>query len=583
MVIEIPKTRAMSRKLEVDLADGTLLNAGEIDPPVPIHWHYGAIPQTFSDEGEALDVLLVLDDSDRAPAEQVRVRPIGVFIAIDGWETNDDKVIAVPDTREHAHIREIGDLPPIETGDGQAMPLAAAVNAFLARYRPGDEIVFDGWGNSRDACRIIRLGMNKYRCAPLARNRSDAHTFPLYQHIFIPPPPRYYGPTHYLEDLAPVNALFRREPCHPGYGHIVSGAELKRVLRDAGLVIGRSRLRGHDRERLVAERLRMADLLIRYGAKVFTASNDGDWLKQARAHGVVTAHVDHEDYEVENVAGISAMDLRTIQYQRADGTHVAIVEHGVDRSALKDRLVRIGVAKADEACRVFNVPDRLIPWEVPGRVTSLTQLTNWVDYGFNIWPDRHNRPHLVIGEAVAEIARACGRSGELDSFMETCTAEFEGVHMLKLAPGQPYGAPTNSIDVGTAIISNSSLAWESRDAMEAILQRPVDNSIVVEEDVPGLRCAVFPIDKSAYSILLEGDPLHHASVDRTCIDPLDPMDSFFDVHGSEHENLAARVRARREAMGEGVFAQNAVTVRRRPPILRARPVDGDGGGGGERH
>ncbi|WP_300474659.1 hypothetical protein [Breoghania sp.] len=45
----------------------------------------------------------------------------------------------------------------------------------------------------------------------------------------------------------------------------------------------------------------------------------------------MTTHVDHEDYEMENVAGISAMDLRTIQYRRADEAHVAVVEHGVDR------------------------------------------------------------------------------------------------------------------------------------------------------------------------------------------------------------------------------------------------------------
>ncbi|MEI2385705.1 inorganic diphosphatase [Breoghania sp. JC706] len=567
VVIEIPKTPAMTQKLEVDLCDGSLLNAGDIDPPIPIHWHYGAIPQTFGGEGEALDVLVVADESERRSGERVRVRPIGVFIAIDGWETNDDKIIAVPDTEAHAGIREIGDLPPIGTGVDAGMPLAAAMNAFLARYRPGDAIVFDGWGNSTDARRIIRLGMNKYRCAPLARTRRDAHTFPLYQHIFVPPPPRHYGATHYLEDVAPVRALFEREPCDREYGHIVSGADLKRELRAVGYAVGRSRLRGHDRQRLVAERLRMADLMMRYGAKVFTASNDADWLRRARAHGVVTAHVDHEDYEVENVAGISAMDLRTIQYKRADDTHVAIVEHGVGREALKDRLVRIGVAGRDEDCLVFNVPDRLIPWEVPARHTRYTQLTNWVDYGFNIWPDRHNRPHLVIGEAVEKIARARGRTHELDAFIEVCAPEFEGVHILRLAEDHPYGAPTNSIDVGTAIISNTSLAPHSRDEMEEILQRPVDNTLEVEEDVPGLRCAVFPIDKSAYSILLEGDPLHHASVDRSCIDPLDPMDSFFDVHGSEHENLAARVRERREAMGEGIFVQNAVTVRRRRPPL----------------
>ncbi|MDJ0933607.1 inorganic diphosphatase [Breoghania sp.] len=175
-IIEIPQTSAMSRKLEIDLATGRLTNAGDVDPPVPTYWHYGCLPQTLGDEGEALDVMLVVDSRVREPGEEVAVRPIGVFIAIDGWESNDDKIIAVPETPAHAHIREIGDLAPIRTLEGEDLPLAAAMNAFLARYWPGDAIIFDGWGNSCDALRIIRIGMNRYRCAPLAGSTHEAST-----------------------------------------------------------------------------------------------------------------------------------------------------------------------------------------------------------------------------------------------------------------------------------------------------------------------------------------------------------------------------------------------------------------------
>ncbi|MDJ0933606.1 hypothetical protein [Breoghania sp.] len=79
-----------------------------------------------------------------------------------------------------------------------------------------------------------------------------------------------------MEDIEPVRALFDRKPGDPDCGHIVSGAELKRRLRASGRAIGRSRLCGHCRDRLIAERLRMADVLAGYGAKVFTASNDTD-------------------------------------------------------------------------------------------------------------------------------------------------------------------------------------------------------------------------------------------------------------------------------------------------------------------
>lgn len=564
VVIEIPQTNEMSEKIEIDLSNGKVVIALNIYPPIPIYWHYGSIPQTIGDEGEALDIVILQNGSSVKPGDEVEVRPIGVFRAIDGWETKDDKIISVPNTEEYEHILEIEDLPLIKTVEGYKLPFQEIMNNFIANYRSEDDIVCNGWGSSVDARQIILMGLKKYHCAPLAKDENEAHAFPLYHHIFIPPPPKHYSETYFIEDVEQVRNLFEGEKYDSEYGYIISGAKLKSTLRKAGVNIGRSRLRGHDRTKLIGERLRMADLLIKYGAKVFTAANDEDWLKRARDRGVITAYVDHENYDVENVAGISTMDLRTIHYQRADGAHIAIVDHGVDREALKDRLIRMGVSKAHEDCHVFNVPDRLIPWEVPARGGKvITQLSNWVDYGFNVWPDKQNRPHLVIGEAVKKIAKALGREWELEKFIKDCEQEFEGVHLLELAEGQIYGAPTNSIDVGTAIISNSSLSEKSRRNMEKNLRRPVDNSMHMEEDVPGLRCAVFPIDKSVYSILLEGDPLHHASVDRSRIDPLDPMDPFFDVHGPEHKNLVARVRERREAMGETAYIQNAVTVRRR--------------------
>ncbi|MES0864937.1 hypothetical protein ABLN87_21545 [Ruegeria sp. SCPT10] len=86
--------------------------------------------------------------------------------------------------------------------------------------------------------------------------------------------------------------------------------------------------------------------------------------------------------------------------------------------------------------------------------------------------------------------------------------------------------------------------------MQERLGRPIDNSLLVNEDAPSLRCAVVPVDKVTYAMLLEGGPLYHASINRRELDPLDPMDAFFDLHGSAHQSLAARVQAKREAHKE---------------------------------
>lgn len=563
IVVEIPATDVMAQKQEIDLSDGAVIDAGEINPPIPIYWHYGCIPQTLDDEGEALDIIVMQDGADVQMGSKLEVRPIGVTRVMDGWETRDDKIIAVRTTEQHAFIHEIDDLPPVMTIDGKHAPFKDVVNNFYLRYRVHDKMTHLGWGNSRDARELIENTLKKYRCVPLSKASNSAHIFPLYQHIFIPPPPRNYRNTIFVAEVEQVKNLYKNEEYHPDYGYIISGAALKLALRQAGCKIGRSRLRGHNRATLIAERLQIADCLVRYGAKVFTTSNDQDWLDKAKTVGIVTTKNNHEDYDIENVAGISALDLWTVHYQQADGTHVAIVEHGVDTVVLKDRLVKIGIANTSDSCRILNVPDRLIPCEVPVKDDKrITQVTNWIDYGFNIWPDRQNRPHLVISDAVRKIAVAQEREHEFDAFLKQSNLEFEGVHILELAEGQPYGSPTNSIDIGMAIISNSSLTDKCRLEMQEILQRPIDNSLCLTEDVPGLRCAVFPIDQSTYTLLQEGDPLHHASIDRSLVDPLDPLDAFFNILSHEHRKLSAQLQQKREKMGE-IFCRNAVTLKRR--------------------
>ncbi|MDJ0630849.1 MAG: hypothetical protein QNJ44_21510 [Rhodobacter sp.] len=157
-----------------------------------------------------------------------------------------------------------------------------------------------------------------------------------------------------------------------------------------------------------------------------------------------------------------------------------------------------------------------------------------------------------------------GRETELENFVERCEQVFEGDHISKLARGMPFGSPTTSIDVGTAILCNSSLSDDSRAEVEEILRRPVDNSVYIEEDAPGLRSATVPSDETVYSILPDGDPLHHASMDRGGIDPLDPLDAFFDVHGPEHQILAARVQETRKVLRD---------VARKSPGLSGKSPD----------
>jgi inorganic pyrophosphatase len=73
--------------------------------------NYGFIPQTYCDDDDPLDVL-VLGQEAVVPLSIVMAKPIGLMKMLDQGEA-DDKVIAVhADDPEYAHYRLIHELPP---------------------------------------------------------------------------------------------------------------------------------------------------------------------------------------------------------------------------------------------------------------------------------------------------------------------------------------------------------------------------------------------------------------------------------------------------------------------------------------
>lgn len=72
--------------------------------------NYGFIPQTYSDDGDPLDVLALCQEP-LAPLSIVRFRAIGVFPMRDD-RGQDDKILAVHiDDPRFAYSRDIGELP----------------------------------------------------------------------------------------------------------------------------------------------------------------------------------------------------------------------------------------------------------------------------------------------------------------------------------------------------------------------------------------------------------------------------------------------------------------------------------------
>ncbi len=107
-IIEIPKRSRI--KYEICKETGLLKLDRILYPSVYYPTNYGFIPQTFCDDGDPLDIL-ILSDEPFEPRCLVCARVIGVINMIDDGE-GDDKILAVADKDvTHSHICDISDLP----------------------------------------------------------------------------------------------------------------------------------------------------------------------------------------------------------------------------------------------------------------------------------------------------------------------------------------------------------------------------------------------------------------------------------------------------------------------------------------
>ena len=108
-VIEIPKGSKV--KYELDKATGLLWLDRVLHSAVHYPANYGFLPQTFCDDGDPLDVL-VLGQEPVVPLCVLRARAIGV-LGMRDEKGQDDKIIAIHiDDPEYEHYQDVAELPP---------------------------------------------------------------------------------------------------------------------------------------------------------------------------------------------------------------------------------------------------------------------------------------------------------------------------------------------------------------------------------------------------------------------------------------------------------------------------------------
>ncbi len=147
VTVEIPK--GSRNKYEFDKESGRIMLDRVLHSSVAYPADYGFIPDTHYDDGDPLDVA-VLVRFPTVPGCVIPARPVGVLKMVDTGE-NDEKIIAVPEKDPYfASWKELDDVPE---------PLRNEISEFFATYKSlekGKHVEVKGWGSRQEAEEIIQ-------------------------------------------------------------------------------------------------------------------------------------------------------------------------------------------------------------------------------------------------------------------------------------------------------------------------------------------------------------------------------------------------------------------------------------------
>jgi inorganic pyrophosphatase len=151
-VIEIPF--GSRNKYELDKHTGMLRLDRVLYSAVHYPGDYGFIPRTLHEDGDPLDVLVLVKE-ETFPGCLIDVRPIGVLKMLDKGEP-DDKILSVPlHDPYHEEWFDIADIPAHALKE---------IEHFFKSYKDleGKRVEIKGWGKSVEAMRIITESIERY-------------------------------------------------------------------------------------------------------------------------------------------------------------------------------------------------------------------------------------------------------------------------------------------------------------------------------------------------------------------------------------------------------------------------------------
>ncbi len=151
-VIEIPQ--GARNKYELDKDSGLFRLDRVLYSAVHYPGDYGLIPRTLHEDGDPLDVLVMIKEPTFVGC-LIDVRPVGVLKMLDKGEP-DDKILAVPcDDPAHGEYFDIADLP---------QHYLREIEHFFQIYKDleGKRVEIIGWEKSESAMRVIDESIVRY-------------------------------------------------------------------------------------------------------------------------------------------------------------------------------------------------------------------------------------------------------------------------------------------------------------------------------------------------------------------------------------------------------------------------------------
>jgi inorganic pyrophosphatase len=151
-IVEIPKGRRT--KFEVDKNTGLIKLDRYLYSSSHYPGDYGFIPRTLAGDGDALDVLVMVNEA-TFPGCLIETRVVGIFRMHDRGR-DDFKVLGVPDSDPlFAEYQDIEDVPS---------HFLKEVEHFFLTYKQleGAEILSDGWANAQAAYVAINDALGRF-------------------------------------------------------------------------------------------------------------------------------------------------------------------------------------------------------------------------------------------------------------------------------------------------------------------------------------------------------------------------------------------------------------------------------------